>query len=413
MKLSLTIKFYLAVVLCLSMTMVESRTHSKSHAKTTYWVRPLIKTAKSYLSFANLAYCPPGVINKLACPLCSSIMDGSYKVVDQGTANQNNNVYNFVILVSEAHKEYVLSFSGPKSKDAVFYSAIYQSGFSKIHGAGVEKAFLTGYSSISQQLHQKVQSLNPNGYSYKFIGHSFGGSLAVLAAYDLINSNLISATSSKEPIVVYSYGQLRIGDEQFVEKVNSLFKVVRIVKNSDHMTRLPNCVFSNSINQWRCYRDTYDLYMRYPENRRYLTQYAGRSSFRHYTTGIQAAYGKTSFMEKSSRTSSKSHSKAHTKAQSKAHSKAHSKRKGYYYTANNPGIKDYSHGTSLINSGAKSYGNVYYTQPMGAEVLFTKRFNRFTVCSYYSGVPNCERQLPRTFSSASSSNYYNQNVDEC
>jgi len=83
------------------------------------------------------------------------------------------------------------------------------------------------------------------------------------------------------------------------------------------------------------------------------------------------------------------------------------------FTANNPGVKVNSYGSSFANAGAKSYGNVYYSQPMGAEVLYSDKFKKFQVCSYFKGVPNCERQLPKTFKSGTGASYYGDNVEEC
>ena len=128
----------------------ESRSKSHAKSKTKYWIRPLIKTAKSYMSFANLAYCNLDVINSLACPLCSSILDNSFKLMDLHAVTYNDHPYRFVILASESHREVVLTFAGPKSSDGLFYGNIYQSGFGKFKGQNIEKAFLDVYTQEIQ-----------------------------------------------------------------------------------------------------------------------------------------------------------------------------------------------------------------------------------------------------------------------
>jgi len=390
--MKLTKATLIVLALILSQCAIETKASSK-RSQTSYWIRPLIKTAKSYLSFANLAYCKPEIINALSCPLCNSILDASFKVLDVQSAVYKQTTYRFVILASEPHKEVIISFAGPKSNDGLFYSKLYTSGFGSIHGQNIEQPFLNVYESIiAKSLHRSVQTViakKPDLANYKFIfiGHSMGGSLAVLAAYDLINSKIIAPNKSIDSPLVYSYGQLRIGDDRFVEAVNRLFRVIRIVKNSDFMTRLPNCVFSESTGKWRCYRDTQTLMLRFPEYRSYIMNYSHQSKQHH--VGIATAYGGRSFLEKSSRS------------------------KGYFYTANNPGYKSYSYGSTLTNQGSQSIGSVYYSQPMGSEVIYSNRFRKFQVCSFYQGIPDCERQLPKQFSASGHASYYGENVEDC
>jgi hypothetical protein len=401
MKLVQAILFYITIFLSISMIFVESRAKSKRSGVTyTRWVRPLIKTAKSYLSFANLAYCKPDIINALSCPLCHQVLDKSFKLKHYEKQELDGRTYQFVALVSDTHNEVVVSFSGPKSSDANFYGSVYQSGFATFKGESIENAFLNVYTSkIQQPLTTFFQTLLADGirnnYKFIFIGHSFGGSIAVLAAFDLVESGIIKTNSSINSPLVYSYGQLRIGNDRFVEKVNTLFKVIRIVKATDPMTRLPNCAWSPALKKWRCYRDTYNLYLTFPEYRRYITDYSGRGQFKQYAA--QAKHAR-SFLE----TSSKSLSK-----------RSKSKRKGYYYAMNNPGYKTYSYGSTLTNQGSLSYGNVYYSQPLGSEVIFSNNFKHYRVCSYFNGIPNCEKQLPASFEAEKHAKYYNENIEEC
>jgi hypothetical protein len=405
------------LILIISLVLVNTRTtNKKSQSKAAMkWIRPMIKTAKSYISFANLAYCDSDVINALSCPLCSDILDLSFRVVDHFTTLARGRKYQFVFLVSELHREIIISFAGPKANtDPAFYSTIYQSGFGQLHGELIENAFLKVYSDHFQiPLKRQIMDFfirSPGARDYKFIlvGHSFGGSLAVIAAFDLIVNNLIPYNQLNDSPLVYTYGQLRVGDEHFVERVNSLFKVIRINRSGDVMTRLPNCVWSHSLGKWRCYRDTWHLFLRFPEYRRYYTEYAGSQNFANYKSQVtqspqDSQIGSAphvvkpvvrptrSFLEKSSRASSK----------------------GYYYSFNNPGNRVYSYGSTLTNQGALSYGNVYYSQPLGSEVVYSKNFKTFQVCSYMQGIPDCERQLPPTFRTRQHSNYFNTHVDEC
>jgi len=222
----------------------------------------------------------------------------------------------------------------------------------------------------------------------------------------MVSLGIINKNEATNSPLVYSYGQLRVGDGHFVNTVNSMFKVIRIVKNGDYFPRLPNCVYSPQLKKWRCYRDTYNLYLKFPEYRKYIMHYAGRKNFEQYQTGIQTAYGnysplRSSFLEK----------KAEKKT-SRNKSKIKSK-KGVFWNHNNPGQTSYAYGSVLNNQGARSYGGVYYSQPMGAEVFYSNRFKKFQVCTYFKGIPNCEKQLPKNFKAGAGSNYFGTNVENC
>jgi hypothetical protein len=395
MKLVKAVLITISLFLIISqLSFIETRKFKTDSQKVSKWIRPLIKTARSYLSFANLAYCKPEIINALSCPLCNQLLDNSFKLQKYDKQELDGRSYQFLAMISDNHKEMVISFSGPKSSDAHFYGQIYQSGFSKIHGESVEKVFLDVYhSKIENPLTSFFQDLLAKDpkyqqYKYIFVGHSFGGSVAVLAAFDLLEKGIIKQNSAQNSPLVYSYGQLRVGNDKFVEKVNSLFKVIRIVKSSDPMTRLNNCTYSESLKKWRCYRDTYNLFLRYPEYRRYITDYSGKTAFKNYQH--QTSRGR-SFLELSSLR----------------------KKKGEYYSANNPGYKTYSYGSNLINQGSKSYGNVYYSQPLGTEVLFSNKFKKFTVCNYFKGIPDCEKHLPKQFDASHRATYYGADVEDC
>ena len=87
MKLSNYLFISIATILLSSINLINS-------AQNNYFITPLIKTAKAYSSFANLPYCNLEVINSLSCPLCSSILDASFKVVSTHTnkINENNSI---------------------------------------------------------------------------------------------------------------------------------------------------------------------------------------------------------------------------------------------------------------------------------------------------------------------------------
>ena len=87
----------------------------------------------------------------------------------------------------------------------------------------------------------KTQEITQKYPSYKlvFVGHSLGGALTIHAAADIILSGLANHTD----VVVYTYGQPRVGDSKFNEawmpKVKEFF---RLVHNRDLVSHIPPCL---------------------------------------------------------------------------------------------------------------------------------------------------------------------------
>jgi predicted alpha/beta hydrolase family esterase len=129
-----------------------------------------------------------------------------------------------VLLYSPVNQEIIISFSGPKSTDNKFYKKLWSEGFSKFHDLNIETPYVSDYNNITKTLKESLKKLEQEyplikDFKFIFVGHSFGGSLAVLSAYDIISTKFVGTFEIRAPIV-NTYGQLRIGDSDFVGKVN-------------------------------------------------------------------------------------------------------------------------------------------------------------------------------------------------
>jgi len=182
----------------------KMKTLNKAHMKTTYWVRPLLKTSKFYHSFANLAYCPGDIINQLSCPLCDKLVDSSFEVFKFFKHQVQGYTFTFILLFSINRNEAVLTFSGPRNPNHAFYSTLYSRGMDPFHGEDLEKAnllvetvymeaykgtFRTELLKATKQYIKKF-GVEKEAHKYTFVGHQFGGSLATIAAYDLLDKKL-------------------------------------------------------------------------------------------------------------------------------------------------------------------------------------------------------------------------------
>ncbi len=159
----------------------------------------------------------------------------------------------------------------------ISYKKLWAKGFSSFHDLSIETPYISVYNKLWAALKESIKKLEQEhplikNFKVIFVGHSFGGSLAVLAAYALIHTKTVN---SEVAPLVYTYGQLRIGGANFVGKVNETVKVMRIIKDNDYMTRAPQCIPSDS-NPWSCYSD--DSLEKAPEYRDYIMHYKNGQS---------------------------------------------------------------------------------------------------------------------------------------
>jgi hypothetical protein len=88
-------------------------------------------------------------------------------------------------------------------------------------------------------------------------------------------------------------------------------------------------------------------------------------------------------------------------------------RKGIYYAHNNPGIGINTWGFGLTDQGNNQRDGMYYSQPIGAEVIFSSTFDRHRVCQYFNGISNCEKTLPQSFNPDDHAEYFGSNLEDC
>lgn len=379
-KKNIILAFFTIIILC---STIESKSNTENESE--YWIHPLIKAAKSFLSFAQVPYCPKDVIRSLACPLCSSILDGSYKVKEIVQTRVEKRSFKAVILQSDSHGEIVITFGAPKlQEDPTFYASVYTGGITKFKDVHVESIFALVYQSgFDLKIRNAVSNLLKKNRNYKIVvvGHSFGGALAALAAYDLHHHRVISQRNEPR---VYSYGALKVGDTDFVNSLNSKMKVVRIIKNSDLAPVLSNCEWISFKQMWDCTTSKAPK----PNNGPAPVS-PGEMSQTYYPSTFNMAHGgpvlRHSFLEKVSKL------------------RKNKKDVDYYYGGRNHEVY-YKHAD-----------NPQFTwQPIGSEVIFNKTFKKWQVCSYTAGGNGmCGVMQHPWFDGSENKNYFHQNIDDC
>ncbi|XP_057492934.1 phospholipase A1-Igamma1, chloroplastic [Actinidia eriantha] len=131
------------------------------------------------------------------------------------------------------------------------------------HGeAKVERGFLSMYtskseatrynkSSASEQVMEEVKRLveiykgRGEEVSLTITGHSLGGALALLNAYEAAN------TIPNLPISVISFGAPRVGNIAFRDELHQIgVKILRVVLKQDVVPRMPGIVFNESLQKF-------------------------------------------------------------------------------------------------------------------------------------------------------------------
>lgn len=109
---------------------------------------------------------------------------------------------------------------------------------------------LVSWFQVQGELKRLLEVYKNEEVSITFTGHSLGGVMSTLAAADLVNGkkHMISAGLERKqvPITVFAYGCPRIGDQDFVNTVDSLkqLNILRVVNVPDVAPHYPLLMYA-------------------------------------------------------------------------------------------------------------------------------------------------------------------------
>ena len=125
----------------------------------------------------------------------------------------------------------------------------------------VHKGFYSLYAKhLAQPVYKAIEQLDPTIPCY-LTGHSLGGAMAMLAAYDIA----LKFPRFREQIQIYGYAYPRVGNPTFAKSFNNLIpNSYRIVNYADSTWLLPPTQFEKSIylhvgQAWSFVKQTGDL----------------------------------------------------------------------------------------------------------------------------------------------------------
>ena len=196
------------------------------------YLNTLLKSAKDSFSFKGLA----PHFNSLKFKL--ELLGGSVMnfLID------NTYLYNFVVLKSDAYKKIIVGFPGTTNIFQFFHEVIdsfmiyINDQYYDKHRAS--KMFYDTFNLISEDFYNilyKTPEFNDPQYQTIFIGHSLGGALATISSYFYIRNGRFKS----KPILI-TFGQPRVGDENFAKYLTSKIKnIYRIARLKDVVTLIP------------------------------------------------------------------------------------------------------------------------------------------------------------------------------
>ena len=204
----------------------------------------------SYYSwFASYGYCQDEQI-PLSC--CKSHMDfftEKWKIINESSISDYY-TYNWVVWRNDEYKKYIFAFPGTRNN---ILELLNEAANMKLvnfydtdNGIKVVSYFYKIVKAIKPLVFSEstLKDIEAHpGYQFIFTGHSMGGAVGALMAYDAIVSNYI--TQKNSPALI-TFGMPRTGNEDWVIDFNSRIQnVFRVVRNGDIVPSLPYALINN------------------------------------------------------------------------------------------------------------------------------------------------------------------------
>lgn len=234
-------------------------------------------TALNMVMASAIAYCPQSQVSNWNCKPCHRlpmergtveyVYDSKYNVAAfVGLVNmkvlgfdQLAQIYpgqNLTAMDWESQRAVLVSFRGSQGlKDWINNLKFSKVDLSPViggpcPGCKVHLGFQQDYTNLRVRITNKVRSLvNSNsGVSHIIVtGHSLGGAMANLASWDMLVNQWAEAEHPEQvsafantPILLYTFGQPRVGNEAFSSRLRQSVKHTwRVVNKADIVPHLP------------------------------------------------------------------------------------------------------------------------------------------------------------------------------
>ncbi|KAG9307109.1 hypothetical protein G9A89_016937 [Geosiphon pyriformis] len=200
----------------------------------------IFKNLVMYAKMANTAYCQPSQVT-LKYFVTN---DPNWQAIIIAFGGRESDLKEYIKNRAISYIEYPSSLDERK-----FHSKIYKYWEKERVNAAMYRTWLTAQQEFLERV-EEIMKNNVNAI-VRFIGHRLGGAFAVLAALAFL------AKYPDQIIVVYTYGQPRIGNQKFVGFINQLIhmkklQVLRATRPDDPIIDWPKMNFSASLSYTHC-----------------------------------------------------------------------------------------------------------------------------------------------------------------
>ncbi|CAD5222105.1 unnamed protein product [Bursaphelenchus xylophilus] len=197
-------------------------------------------TQKSYeyvlLNAAVFAADPTQCVAKATEPA------GSWQVVAHSLDVKcpgSNETCGFLVIRSDVYQQYVIVFRGSYGSqidDEIFSTFAPRNDFG---GGEVHDYFYKAFQATWPYVESAINSSTTSAYDVVVTGYSLGGAQAALTATQIVESGLKTA----EKIVVWTFGEPRVGNAAFSKQFDATFKTVyRVINKADFIPHVPPCI---------------------------------------------------------------------------------------------------------------------------------------------------------------------------
>jgi hypothetical protein len=203
----------------------------------------------SYYSwFASYGYCEDLMVPLFCCKDYLNFFTEKWTIVSESSTDKFY-VYNYILWRSDEYKKYIIAFPGTNEilellKEAVNIKLVDYGGDNGFQVVNYFKqvAFELKNLIFSEQVLKDIDA-HP-GYQIIATGHSLGASVAAIILYEAVSKFYIDP-SINEPVLI-TFGQPRIGNEEFVLDFNKKIKnVIRVARDGDIVVSLPYSLINN------------------------------------------------------------------------------------------------------------------------------------------------------------------------
>jgi hypothetical protein len=228
----------------------------------------------SYYSwFGSYGYCQDYLVSAGVC--CPKLLNNQWEIIDHQEIQDEHIIdhyfeFNYILFRSDINKKYILTFPGTRDKtqlifeitesNLVSYNNNNNNNNEEEKNIKIHSYFLEMYKKIEKNIFNSTTlkdiSLHSD-YQFIFIGHSLGGAIASIAAFNSIHEKYIN---NKNNPVLITFGQPRTGNYYFSEKVMEYVpNIFRVVRNGDIVSLIPPRIIKDKLNGYSHFGGLYVL----------------------------------------------------------------------------------------------------------------------------------------------------------